>query len=1300
MSPTDALRKKIRQAMLADQGRFRRRLRHSRRGGTSTMSDGTLHELQREIDASIARRRQREADRPTPIFDDSLPIHAHADELRTAIEREQVIVVCGETGSGKTTQLPLICLQAGRGAAGLIGHTQPRRIAARSVAARMAEQLGGTLGDAVGYQVRFADETSESTYIKVMTDGILLAEIPRDRLLRRYDTLIIDEAHERSLNIDFLLGYLRTLLDRRPDLRIIVTSATIDPERFSEHFGGAPIMHIEGRTYPVEVRYRPLTADETGGPARDVVTGVLDGLRELDGEPPGDTLVFLPGERDIRDVARALRGRVSQGVEVLPLYSRLSLKQQSRVFEPHDGTRIVLATNVAETSITVPGIRYVIDPGEARISRYSARSRVQRLPIEPVSQASAQQRSGRCGRVRDGICIRLYDEYDFESRDEFTQPEILRANLAGVILRMIALGLGDIETFPFIEPPRQAMIREGFETLRELSAIDESGELTSTGRMLAKLPIDPRLGRILLAGRDHGALREMLIIVAGLSIPDPRERPVGQQDAADRAHAIFRDQTSDVLSLLRLWNWYHDLVREGPWSAVRRACVDHFVSFVRMREWQDVHHQLRAMCRDINATPNKDDAPESAIHRALLAGFLAHIGKKDEGERGRYLGAHGTTFHLFPGSSVARAQPRWIVGTEIIETSKRFAHGVGRVRPKWIEQAGAHLVRRTYAEPNWDKRLRRVMAKETVTLFGIPLIEGRPVHYGPISPDEARTIFITRALVEEELEPMPACLQHNRALIRDIKALEARHRRRNLLVDERVRWAYYDARIPRNMSTAQEFEGWLKRESKRRPDLLHMTREDLLEEAHAVPSKQMYPDHLDIGAARLRLTYRLEPGAPDDGVTIHVPVEMLNQITPAPLHWLVRGMLEELLVACIRTLPKALRTSFVPAPDHVARAMPAIRFGEGDLRQQLSNALTASTGVTVQPADWDLSRLPDHLRMNIRVLDEQEEIVAEGRDLRDVRRAVAAQADDAGATKTLRGPMTAEGLTSWSVDVLPESIERMRAGTRVQGFPALVDCGRTVALRVLDTHDGARSAHRLGVTRLGLIAVEHEMNDVLEHVPGIDRVRLLAATWNDPDAFQDGMRMRIVDVAMRLDDHIVRTPTQFEDAVARAHASMWAAAHEVVAMIESVLEADRDVEAALDRFDKPVWQTIVDDVDQARSWLMPTDVLIATPAAWFPHLPRYLAGLVRRLDKLPGGGHKRDEQQRRTFAPFWDRMVTARREHDAVGLIDPALTTYRWMLEEFRIALFAQELGTAMTISAKRLEKQWQNVRHRPSDGG
>jgi ATP-dependent helicase HrpA len=1292
--------------MLADQGRLRQRLRamSGAAGATeSKRSSRALDEFERDLESSILRRRRRTEGRPIPRYDGTLPIHGHVDEIRNAIEREQVLVVCGETGSGKTTQLPFICLDAGRGVAGLIGHTQPRRIAARSVARRMAEELRTPLGGAVGYQVRFADETSAETYIKVMTDGILLAEIPRDRMLRTYDTLIIDEAHERSLNIDFLLGYVRTLVDKRRDLRVIITSATIDPDRFSRHFNNAPIIQVEGRTYPVEMRYRPLASAAADEPARDEASAILEAVDELSDEGPGDVLVFLPGERDIRDVARALRSRASTGMEILPLYSRLSLDQQAKVFQPHDGRRVVLATNVAETSITVPGIRYVIDPGSARISRYSARARVQRLPIEPVSQASANQRAGRCGRVQNGICIRLYDLDDFEKREPFTQPEILRSSLAGVILRMLALGLGDVSTFPFLEPPRRAMIDEGYETLHELGAINEQGQLTSVGRTLARLPIDPRLGRMLLVAMSTGALREVLVIVAGLSIHDPRERPADRLDAADRAHQIFADDTSDFMALLNLWNWYHERVREGPWSAVKRACADQFVSFIRMREWQDVHHQLRDACREIDPSARTSlNAPPSefeAVHRALLAGLLSQIGRRDDRERGRYLGANATTFHIFPGSCLSRTTPRWVVGSEIIETKKRYAHGLARVRTDWIEEAADHLVKRTYAEPDWDKRHGWVSAKETVTLFGLPIVEGRPVHYGPIAPDEARTVFITRALVEEELRPFLPFLEHNRRLIREIEELEARHRRRNLLVDERVRWAYYDARLPRDICTLRQLQRWLKREHKRRPTLLCMTREELLEQANALPSKKEFPDHHDVGPARLRLTYHLEPGADDDGVTIHVPVEIMNQITPAPLQWLVPGMLEELIIGLIRTLPKTLRKSFVPAPDFAEGLVPLIRFGEGQLLDQLSHYLAEMTRVPVGLADFDPARLPDHLRMNIRIVGADEKVIAEGRDLLDVRRQAAAGRRDAPSAE-IRAAMESDGLTSWTMGAVPRSVERSRAGTRVRGYPALVDCGETVAVRVLDTEEAAAASHRRGVTRLAAIAMHDEVRSMLEHVPGIDRVRLLAAARSDSLRFDEAFTRLVVDAAIHGDGDEIRDAATFDAALVRAGGALWAMAHDMIVTVESIYAGEHEVRIALESFSKPVWAPIVADIKRVLAALVPDDVLTITPPMWLAHLPRFLTGILRRLEKLPGGGHRRDERLQAEFEPYWQRWCAAEHDHAAVGLVDPALTEYRWMLEEYRIALFAQELGTSRVISTKRLEKQWLKVRHRPAAAG
>ncbi|MDI5940964.1 ATP-dependent RNA helicase HrpA, partial [Micromonospora sp. DH15] len=983
--------------------------------------------------------------------------------------------VAGETGSGKTTQLPKICLELGRGVHGLIGHTQPRRLAARTVADRIAEELGTELGDVVGYKVRFTDQVSDRSLVKLMTDGILLAELQTDRMLRQYDTLIIDEAHERSLNIDFILGYLRQLLPRRPDLKVVITSATIETDRFARHFADAegrpaPVVEVSGRTYPVEVRYRPLvevseSEDDSGDDeenVRDQIQAIGDAVEELAAEGPGDVLVFLSGEREIRDTADAL-GKLVQskrsllGTEILPLYARLSAAEQHRVFAPHTARRVVLATNVAETSLTVPGIKYVVDPGTARISRYSSRLKVQRLPIEPVSQASANQRKGRCGRTSDGICIRLYDESDFDSRPEFTDPEILRTNLASVILQMTSIGLGDVAAFPFIDPPDRRNIADGVNLLHELGALDPTEtdpakRLTPLGRRLAQLPVDPRLARMVIEGERNGCATEVVVIAAALSIQDPRERPAEKQAQADQAHARFADSESDFVAYLNLWRHLREQQRELSSSAFRRMCRAEYLNYLRVREWQDIVSQVRQVLRTAEKgdgrrgagadLPEEIDTPK--VHQSLLPGLLSHIGLKDP-QKHEYLGARGAKFALFPGSALFKKAPRWVMAAELVETSRLWGRVAGRVEPEWVEPLAQHLVKRSYSEPHWEKKQAAVLAYEKVTLYGVPLVTARKVNFGRIDPALSRELFIRHALVEGDWSTHHQFWRDNQKLLTEIEELENRARRRDILVDDETIFAFYDERIPADVVSGRHFDAWWKKERRERADLLTFTRELLVNAGRGGLDEADYPDEWRADGVTLPLTYTFDPGTPTDGVTVDIPLPLLNQVPAESFDWQVPGLREELVIALIRSLPKAVRRNFVPVPDYARAALAAITPGQEPLLDALTRQLRRMTGVTVPRDAWEPGKLPAHLRVSFRVLDEENKPVAEGKDLpalqrqlrQEVRQVVAAAAPDVART----------GLTQWDFGTLPRTIEQVRAGYAVTAYPALVDEGSTVGVK-------------------------------------------------------------------------------------------------------------------------------------------------------------------------------------------------------------------------------------------------------------
>jgi ATP-dependent helicase HrpA len=1286
----------IDQCMLADQRGFRRRLRRLR---ASRRDGGTaLERLAVEVERSCSRRRARVAGLPRPTFPPELPVSAERERIAETIAAHQVTIVCGETGSGKTTQIPKICMSLGRGAAGLIGHTQPRRIAARSVAARIARELGAELGGAVGYQVRFTARVGADAHLKVMTDGILLAEIQRDRHLEAYDTIIIDEAHERTLNIDFLLGYLKRLLPRRPELKLVITSATIDPERFSAHFDGAPVVNVSGRSWPVQVRHRPLAHDDEDERERDMYEGIVAAVDEALPEVEGDLLVFLPGEREIREAAEALRKRRYADTELLPLYARLSSGEQDRVFEPHPGRRIVLATNVAETSLTVPGIGAVIDPGLARLSRYSYRSKVQRLPIEKISRASAEQRKGRCGRVGPGVCIRLYSEEDWRARPEFTEPEILRTDLAAVILQMQALGLGEISEFPFIDPPDPRFVSDGYRLLRELGALDDANTLTGVGRRLARMPVDPRIGRMILAASEEGTLTEMLIIAAALSIPDPRQRPMDAREAAARAHARFRDERSDFVALLNLWRDHREQARHRSRSALRRWCREHFLSYVRMREWADVHRQLSQIAREMGLRPTRQTASYSRIHRALLSGLLGYIGFRED-ERD-YTGARNARFRISPASGLAPGGAKWVVAAELIETTHLYAYTVARIRPEWAAQVGAHLVRRSYFEPYWDARRAQVWGYERLTLYGLTLVPRRRVRYATVDPAEARAIFIQSALVEGRYHTDAPFARHNRALIAQIRALEQRARRADLLIDERRIFDFYAERVPAGIASGAEFEAWRVVAECGEPELLFLTRELLLTDSALVPSAEELPEVLDLDGVQVSLTYRFEPGDPEDGVTAVVPAAILNQLDPLRFEWLVPGLLREKVIALIRTLPKGLRRHFVPVPDAADRCLVELEAGPTALTSAIGHALLRHTGVEVPVDAWRSERLPAHLVMHFRIVDGAGTVLASGRDLAALQRRLGAEAARRFARLPASG-LERHGLRRWDFGDLATSVEFERAGGSYTGYPALVDEGDAVALRVLDTPERAAAEHRRGLRRLFMLQLSREMKYLRKNLPGLQPMCLAYALTPAPaersgDAcaeLREDLVSTIVDGAF-LDNGAagLRTAGEFEARLEIGRRALMTKAGELCELVGRILEQYRQVLAVRRETYSESRRDSFADIDRQLAHLVYRGFVAHTPPERLVELPRYLKAIELRLRKL-SREPRRDASNAETLSVLWRRYAERRAAHEQRGIRDPELSVYRWMLEELRVSLFAQELGTAQPVSVKRLERQWAQVR-------
>ena len=1290
----DELAAALDDVMLIERAALRARLNGLRRRLKNGQPiDRGLPALVTDIEQSRARRALRAERLPQPEYPLDLPVVARREDIKAAIARHQVIIVCGETGSGKTTQLPKICLDLGRGVDGLIGHTQPRRIAARSLAARIAEELHSSVGQTVGFKVRFSDHVGEFTRIKVMTDGILLAETQGDPDLLAYDTLIIDEAHERSLNVDFLLGYLARLLPRRPDLKIIITSATIDPERFSKHFNDAPIIEVSGRTYPVEIRYRPLLSEDEDDQDRDRGQALLAAVDELAHEGPGDMLVFLPGEREIREAAELLRKHHPSQTEVLPLFGRLSAAQQAEVFKPHSGRRIVLATNVAETSLTVPGIRYVIDTGLARISRYSYRTKVQRLPIEPVSQASANQRAGRCGRLGPGVCIRLYSEEDFTARPAFTEPEILRTNLASVILQMLALKLGDIEEFPFVEPPDARFIRDGFKLLHELGAVDEDDRLTELGRQLARLPVDVRIGRMVLAGRDEHCLREILVIASALSVPDPRERPMDKQQAADEKHKQFADEQSDFLGFVKLWEFYHEQARHLSQAKLRKLCQTNFISYVRMREWHDIHAQLHGLSAEMGMRLNEVDGGYEPIHRALLTGLLGNIAFKTDAHE--YTGARGITLNIFPGSALFKKQPKWIVAAELVETARRYARTVARIEPEWVERLAEHLIKRSYSDPHWEKKRGHVVASERTTLYGLVLTPSRKTDYGRVNPIEAREVFVRQALVPGELISKAAFLEYNRKLIEDVLELEAKSRRRDVLVDEELLYRFFDERLPQHVCSGPQFERWYKQGTDKDRDALKLTRDDLMRHEAAGVTAEDFPPHIEVNGLRLALEYHFEPGHSDDGVTAKVPVAALNQLEQRHFDWLVPGLLEDKLVALIKSLPKSLRRHFVPAPEFARAARQGLRVGQGSLLDQFAAQLRRMTGIEVPPDvikdAWQSEQLPPHLSMNFHLIDANGKLLARGRDLAALKQQVGGQAV-ASFERLPTAQYERDNVTEWDMGDLPEFVEIQQQGLTLRGYPALVADNDAIHLRLLDAPDKARAAHRAGVLALFQLRAAKSLRYLEKNLPGIQQMCLHYAAAGPCDKLKTDLIARITELALyapanQSDDiPVPRDRATFDAAAARAEQELVAVGNQVCKAVGDALAEYHAIQKRIKGAITPAWLAALNDIRDQLDHLIYTGFVLDTPLARLKHLPRYLKAISKRLDRLQQNPAK-DRPLMLQVEPHWQkckqRMDAARKR----GAIPEELQQFRWLIEEFRVSLFAQELGTAEKVSAKRLDE-------------
>ena len=1425
--------------MLADKHLLRRKLRDV--ADLQKLSDENsklkahrlLGEIAQKIQASQTKFAARLVHLPKPEYPLELPVSERRDEIAAAIKNNQVVIVCGETGSGKTTQLPKICLELGRGVAGLIGHTQPRRIAARSVASRIAQELNSPLGEVVGYKVRFNDKITDGSYVKLMTDGILLAETQGDKFLNAYDTIIIDEAHERSLNIDFLLGYLKQLLPKRPDLKVIVTSATIDATRFSSHFNGAPVIEVSGRTYPVEIRYRPLGSagfrakqsnepengqfdldDENDnqsanllGIPRKVKTearwleeddeeeaieeAIMDAADDLLRQGDGDILVFLPGEREIRDVADHLRkyqGRSTKlkHIEVLPLFARLSIEDQQKIFKPHSARRIVLATNVAETSLTVPGIKYVIDAGLARMNRYSTRAKVEQLQIEKISQAAAKQRAGRCGRVSNGICVRLYSEQDFDGRPEFTEPEILRSSLASVILRMAALRLGDITDFPFIEAPSSRLITDGYQLLQELGAVDSKRQITETGLQLAKLPLDPRVGRMILAAKRENCLAEILIIASVLSMQDPRERPMDKREAADNAHSKFAGEGSDFMSYLKIWDFYDNALKTKKSNKdLLNICHANFLSFLRLKEWRELHGQIKQIVDEMDFKLNAEPASYEQIHKALLAGLLGNIGFKD-GDNDSYAGARGIRFYVAPGSGLKKTRPKWVIAAELVDTSKLYARCVAKIEPDWIEPLARGLTESQYSDPRWDRKMGMVNAWERVSLYGLTIIPKRRVHYGPINPKESREIFIREALGNGEFDTRAAFFVANERLIAEVEELEHKARRQDVLVDEHQLFAFYDRKIPADIYNAASFEAWREGAEKLKPKLLYLTREDLMRHGADAITAVQFPetllllqlgrsdapvannskDNRDEGVAPtnvlIPLKYRFEPSHVLDGVTATVPLALLNQLDPTPTEWVVPGMLREKLTYLIKALPKTFRRVCVPVPEFVTGFLehsttplpnstndatkqltklaseqvianptrgeglkvsasqtpsawmgePVFGFpasvgakapnagvkgwGEGvaynkTLLDSLAAYIQHKTTLKISKDDWVLSEIPVHHLMNFSIVDDAGRELAMGRDWRALQKQLGQAAQL--TFRNTSPDIEKTNLKQWDFGDLPQTLSFERDGLKVTGYPALEDNIDAVSVKLFDTAREAAMNHRQGVCRLMRFELKEQIKQLEKSLPNFNQYALSLRTIMSPDDLREDMLTAIADRAFIGEDDLPRTNADFMKLKARARTRLPAVSEAIARQAQAIaseyqllMTQQTKMPATVNRLKK--------DVEQQVQLLVYKNCFTQTPWEYLQNIPRYLKALRLRIEKHPAAPD-RDGKNAASVSVIWQKWQDKTNQLQAsASLITPALQDYRWLIEELRVSLFAQELKTPFPVSIKRLEKTWAEINH------
>ncbi|WP_265416141.1 ATP-dependent RNA helicase HrpA [Photobacterium frigidiphilum] len=1286
MNNEKTLKAAIKDCMIRDRFRLHKRVQ----GAARIKNEKAKHVVFDEIALDIAKSMQtvelRRTNRPTIKYPELLPVSQRKDDIAEAIKHNQVVIVAGETGSGKTTQLPKICMELGRGTHGMIGHTQPRRLAARTVATRIAEEMECELGSYVGYKVRFNDQVSDRSQVKLMTDGILLAEIQNDRFLSQYDTIIIDEAHERSLNIDFIMGYLRELLPKRPDLKVVITSATIDPERFSKHFNNAPIIEVTGRTYPVETRYRPVSEDGDDND-RDQLQAIFDAVDELCDEGSGDILIFMNGEREIRDTADALEKRNLRNTEVLPLYARLSANEQNRVFQSHSGRRVVLSTNVAETSLTVPGIKYVIDPGTARISRYSYRTKVQRLPIEAISQASANQRKGRCGRVQEGICVRLYSEDDFLSRPEFTDPEILRTNLASVILQMTAIGLGDIHAFPFVEAPDNRNIQDGLRLLEELGAInlkatDPRKRLSPMGRQLARLPLDPRLARMVLEAPKLGSLREVMVIACALSIQDPRERPSEKKQASDEKHNRFADKDSDFIAFVNLWNYVQEQQKELSGNQFRKQCKKDYLNYLRIREWQDIYYQVSQVVKELDLKINSQEASYDSIHQSLLAGMLSHIGIKDQ-EKNEYQGARNARFNIFPGSGIFKKQPKWVMVAELVETSKLWGRIAAKIQPEWVEPLAQHLLKRSYSEPHWEKKQAAVFAFEKIMMYGIAIVAKRKVNYGNIDAQVSREIFIRSALVEGDWETKHKFYHQNRRLLREVEELEHKSRRRDILIDDDELFEFYDQRVEHTVVSGSFFDSWWKKASKEDSNLLNFEREMLFRGDASHITDLDYPNFWHQGNLKLKLSYQFEPGEDSDGVTVHVPLPILNQVEPDNFDWQIPGLRHELVVSLIKSLPKPIRRNFVPAPNYADAFLSRAEAMSMPLLDALEKELKRITGVTILREDWKAEQVSDHLKITYRVVDHKNRKLKESKDLYSLKDGLKEQVQET-LSQVADDDIEQEGLKTWSFGALPECYQQKRGGFEVKAFPALVDNKDSVGIKLFETEEEQRMAMTQGQRRLVLLNVPSPIKYLHSNLPNKSKLGLYFNPYGRVMDLIDDCIACGVDKLIQQKGGLIWEPEQFAQTKEYVRAELGDTVVDVAQQVEAILTTAFSINKRLKgRVDLSMAFALSDIKAQVEGLIFKG---FATECGWqrLPDILRYMKAIERRMEKLPIDPNKDRVQILKIDSVMSDYKELLNKIPKGQA-VPEKVKEIRWMVEELRVSFFAQQLGTPYPVSDKRV---------------